>query len=124
MLYPQNNGVRTMVDLGGIWEFRFAEDKDWQRIAVPASYNDQSPDPRFRAKAGTVVYRTRISVPALWRGMKILLRFDADKFALEQVVQYAFRDLKALDMKIAEIGIGDVVKTILAQQEAEYAEKV
>ena len=77
MLYPQNNGVRTMVDLGGIWEFRFAEDREWQRIAVPASYNDQSPDPRFRAKAGTVVYRTRISVPALWRGMKILLRFDA-----------------------------------------------
>ena len=55
---------------------------------------------------------------------RMILRFDADKVALEQVVQYAFRDLKAMDMKIAEISIGDVVKTILEQQEAEHAEKV
>ncbi|MBR3179255.1 MAG: ATP-binding cassette domain-containing protein [Clostridia bacterium] len=55
---------------------------------------------------------------------RLVLRFDADKVALEQVVQYAFRDLKAIDMKIAEISIGDVVKTILEQQEAEHAEKV
>ena len=55
---------------------------------------------------------------------RLVLRFDADKIALEQVIQYAFRDLKAMDMKIADISIGDVVKTILAQQEAEHAEKV
>ena len=55
---------------------------------------------------------------------RLVLRFDADKIALEQVVQYAFRDLRAMDMKIADISIGDVVKTILEQQEAEYAEKV
>ena len=55
---------------------------------------------------------------------RLILRFDADRIALEQVVQYAFRDLKAMDMKIAEISIGDVVKTILEQQEAEHAEKV
>ena len=48
----------------------------------------------------------------------LVLRFDADRVPLEQVVQYAFRDLRAMDMKIAEISIGDVVKTILAQQEA------
>ncbi len=54
----------------------------------------------------------------------LVLRFDADRVALEQVIQYAFRDLRALDMKIAEISIGDVVKTILAQQEAEHVEKV
>ena len=29
-----------------------------------------------------------------------------------------------MDMKIAEISIGDVVKTILEQQEAAHAEKV
>ena len=55
---------------------------------------------------------------------RLVLRFDADKIALEQVVQYAFRDLKAMDMKIAEISIGDVVKTILEQQEAAHAEKI
>ena len=55
---------------------------------------------------------------------RLILRFDADQAALEQVIQYAFRDLRAIDMKIAEISIGDVVKTILEQQEAEHAEKV
>lgn len=55
---------------------------------------------------------------------RLVLRFDADKVALEEVVSYAFRDLRAMDMKIAEISIGDVVKTILEQQEAEHAEKV
>ena len=55
---------------------------------------------------------------------RMVLRFDADKIALEQVIQYAFRDLRAMDMKIAEISIGDVVKTILEQQEAEHAEKI
>ena len=54
----------------------------------------------------------------------LVLRFDADRIALEQVIQYAFRDLRAIDMRIAEISVGDVVKTILEQQEAEHAEKV
>ena len=49
---------------------------------------------------------------------RLILRFDADNVPLEQVIQYAFRDLRAMDMKLAEISIGDVVKTILAQQEA------
>ena len=55
---------------------------------------------------------------------RLVLRFDADRIALEQVVQYAFRELRAMDMKIADISISDVVKTILEQQEAEHAEKV
>ena len=55
---------------------------------------------------------------------RMVLRFDADRIALEQVIQYAFRDLRAMDMKVAEISIGDVVKTILEQQEAAHAEKV
>ena len=50
---------------------------------------------------------------------RLVLRFDADRIALEEVIQYAFRDLRAMDMKIAEISVGDVVKTILAQQEAD-----
>ena len=36
-LYPQNNAARTAIDLGGIWDFRFSGDGDWQPIAVPAS---------------------------------------------------------------------------------------
>lgn len=52
---------------------------------------------------------------------KVVLRFDADKVNLEHVVQYAFSQYHAIDMKIADISIEDVVKTILAQQEEEHA---
>lgn len=48
---------------------------------------------------------------------KILLRFDADKIKLEEIVQYAFSKYHAIDMKISDISIEDVVKKILAQQE-------
>lgn len=49
---------------------------------------------------------------------RLVLRFGADKVALEQVIQYAFRDLRAVDMRLADISLGDVVKTVLEQEEA------
>ena len=76
-LYPQNNASRMALDLGGIWDFRFRGDEGWKPIAVPASYNDQNPDPDYRNRAGTVEYRRKITVPAGWRGMRVCLRFDA-----------------------------------------------
>ena len=76
-LYPQNNAARMMLDLGGVWDFRFQGDENWQPIAVPASYNDQNPDPRFRNAAGIVEYRRKITIPAGWKGMRVCLRFDA-----------------------------------------------
>ena len=76
-LYPQNNAARMALDLGGVWDFRFQGDRDWQPIAVPASYNDQNPDPRFRNYAGISEYRREITVPAAWKGMRFYLRFDA-----------------------------------------------
>ena len=75
-LYPQNNASRMVLDLGGIWEFRFRGDEEWQTIAVPASYNDQDPDPRFRNAAGIVEYRRSITIPFAWKGMRVCLRFD------------------------------------------------
>ena len=77
MLYPQSNASRTVLDLSGVWNFRLTQDEPWQSIAVPASYNDQSPDPRFRAHAGLVWYKTQVTVPALLRGQRLVLRFDA-----------------------------------------------
>ena len=76
-LYPQNNRSRMVTDLSGYWDFRFPGDEKWQPVAVPASYNDQSPDPRFRNHAGITEYRRRITVPAAWKGMRVCLRFDA-----------------------------------------------
>ena len=55
---------------------------------------------------------------------KVVLRFDADKVVLEKVVQFAFAKLHAIDMKIADISIEDVVKTILSQQEDKEHAKV
>ncbi|MBE6135958.1 MAG: ATP-binding cassette domain-containing protein [Erysipelotrichaceae bacterium] len=51
---------------------------------------------------------------------KVVLKFDADKVVLEHVVQYAFSQYQAIDMKIADISIEDVVKQILSQQEEEH----
>ena len=76
-LYPQNNASRMTIDLGGVWDFRFQGDESWQPIAVPASYNDQSTDPRFRNRAGITEYRRKITLPAAWKGMRVCLRFDA-----------------------------------------------
>lgn len=51
---------------------------------------------------------------------KVMLKFDADKVVLEHVVQYAFSQYQAIDMKIVDISIEDVVKQILSQQEGEH----
>ena len=77
MLYPQSNQSRTILDLSGIWSFRLNADDAWQGIAVPASYNDQSPDPAFRNHAGLAWYKTSFTIPTLLKGQRIFLRFDA-----------------------------------------------
>ena len=59
-MYPQTNAARSVRDLSGVWDFRFNANDPWQPIAVPASYNDQSPDPEFRRHYGMAY-----SVPAL-----------------------------------------------------------
>ena len=48
---------------------------------------------------------------------KVLLRFDPERVKLEEVIQHAFSQYQAIDMKIADISIEDIVKQILAQQE-------
>ncbi len=77
MLYPQANAARTILDLSGVWDFQLREGAPWEPIAVPASYNDQSPDPAYRSYAGVSRYRTRFTIPAALRGQRIVLRFDA-----------------------------------------------
>ena len=50
---------------------------------------------------------------------KVMLRFDADKVKLEDVIHCAFSQFHTIDMRIADISIEDVVKKILANQEEE-----
>lgn len=73
-MYIQNNRSRQVMDLSGVWEFRLHEEDPWTLIAVPASYNDQVPDPAYHRHYGTAYYRTRFTVPA---GARRALRFDA-----------------------------------------------
>ena len=56
---------------------------------------------------------------------KVVLRFDPKHVKLEEVIQHAFASYHAIDMRIADISIEDIVKKILAQQEEElHAKKV
>lgn len=77
MLYPISNASRTMVNLSGVWEFRFNDTAPWQSIAVPAAYNDQLSDPEARYHYGLAYYRTHFSVPRCFQGQRLVLRFDA-----------------------------------------------
>ena len=77
MLYPQSNASRAILDLSGVWSFRLREGAPWQSIAVPASYNDQCADPAFRSHVGLSWYRRMLTVPSVFAGQRLVLRFDA-----------------------------------------------
>ena len=44
---------------------------------------------------------------------KLIIKFNAQEITLETVVNYAFNQLGATDMKVDEIGIEDVIKKLL-----------
>lgn len=89
MLYPIANDRRAVLSLDGMWKFRLdegqADEEKWQEhfpenaelLYVPASYNDQREDPRFRSHCGKVYYEKETVVPAFFRGQRLFLRFDA-----------------------------------------------
>ena len=53
----------------------------------------------------------------------LLLRFNAQELELKEVIDYCFHELNALDLKISEINIEDVVKNLLEEAE-DNAKKV
>ncbi|KLU90602.1 hypothetical protein MAPG_10454 [Magnaporthiopsis poae ATCC 64411] len=91
-LKPQENQVRAVINLDGIWNFALGSagsedpdaDKAWQKvippevqIPVPASYNDVLVDARVRNHVGWVYYQRYVTVPKLFDGQQYFLRFDA-----------------------------------------------
>lgn len=58
---------------------------------------------------GTVTYEQKES--------NLLIKFNADNVEMQKVVDYAFHTLKTADLKISEITIEDVVRSILQEQE-------
>lgn len=88
MLYPQMNEKRFLCDLNGIWDFCLGGevfDEKYmtepinapEKIYVPASYNDQKADIRFRDHYGWVYYQTRFSVPQNLKDNRIVIRLGA-----------------------------------------------
>ncbi len=53
----------------------------------------------------------------------LTIKFNADEILLETVVDYAFHTLKAKDLKVSEISVEDVVKSILKEQEEKEKNK-
>jgi beta-glucuronidase len=93
MLFPVNNRHRQMRDLNGFWDFAFDEnnsgrEKGWQngffpeeRIAVPASWNEQFAE--SRDNLGPAWYQTRFDLAWGWESENIFLRFNSVAYLAE-----------------------------------------
>lgn len=89
MLYPILTDSRCLIDLDGIWDFKLDdgrgfEDKWFERVLenpmtmpVPSSYNDLKDGVDFRDHYGWVFYQRTISVPAVMKRERLVLRFAA-----------------------------------------------
>src|SRR3990172_4390331 len=87
MLYPRTNEHRMTLDLDGFWDFRPDPDdtglsSGWSAgfaggvpIAVPASWNEQLAE--GRDFLGPAWYSTVFTLPDVWRGQTVSLRFDS-----------------------------------------------
>ena len=91
MLYPQQNDVRDIFDLSGIWKFKLdpdevGEQERWfdvlespRLIAVPASWNDQMQD--TRDYMGMAWYSRTTYIPHGWHGQRIFIRMGSANYA-------------------------------------------
>ena len=87
MLFPLNNRHRQVRDLSGFWDFAFDNDgvgkeSGWnngftpqERIAVPASWNEQFAE--SRDNLGPVWYQTEFDIAWGWENERIFLRFNS-----------------------------------------------
>lgn len=77
MLYPLAGETRQLIDLGGIWEFRFGDSDIWHPLAVPGAFNDQLVLSAYKNYTGDFYYRTTFYIPAALRGERLYLRFGS-----------------------------------------------
>ncbi|NOZ29747.1 MAG: beta-glucuronidase [Chloroflexi bacterium] len=91
MLYPQQNDVRNVLDLSGLWAFKLdpegvGEREGWfhglpapRVIAVPGSWNEQFQD--TRDYLGLAWYLRETYIPREWKGQRIFLRVGSANYA-------------------------------------------
>ncbi len=85
MLYPQRTLTRSHFDLTGIWDLaREREGVDYtagftpeKQVAVPGSFNDLYVEEEFRTWMKGIWYSYRFSIPAFFKGERVVLRFGA-----------------------------------------------
>lgn len=89
MLYPRENRARALMSLDGEWMFRLDNGngleehwergplKEAERIAVPASFNDQKDKREYRNHYGWVFYQRTVTIPSFFEGQRLFLRLDA-----------------------------------------------
>jgi len=73
MLRPQQNEIRTIFNLSGIWEIEVNQTK--RPIAVSASWNEQYQDLCY--EEGPVVYKKSFYIPSNFKEKKIRIYFGA-----------------------------------------------
>ena len=89
MLYPLMTTSRQLIDLNGIWNFKFDSGRGFEEgwfdhrlqqaipMPVPASYNDLYEGEEFRDHIGWVWYEREIVVPQHFFEQRIVLRFGS-----------------------------------------------
>ncbi|PSM45962.1 beta-glucuronidase [Chroococcidiopsis sp. CCALA 051] len=91
LLYPQQNQLRNVFDMSGLWQFQLdpqeeGEARGWfkalsapRQIAVPCSWNDLFDD--ARNYLGLAWYRHEMYVPSAWRQERVFLRVGSANYA-------------------------------------------
>ena len=91
LLYPQQNAIRNVLDLSGVWEFQLDPREEgvsngWFKalpaprpIAVPCSWNELYDD--ARDYLGLAWYRHEVYAPSTWRGQRVFLRVGSANYA-------------------------------------------
>ena len=91
MLYPQQNDLRNLVDLSGVWDYQIdpegqGETAGWfdglpapRPLAVPGSWNEQYED--LYDYLGTAWYYREFYVPMGWQGEQVVVRVGSANYA-------------------------------------------
>jgi beta-glucuronidase len=87
-LYPQASAARRVIDLSGMWKFKFdaesaGREQGWagglnevMDMPVPASFADFFTDKASREYTGDFWYEREVFIPAEWESFDLFLRFE------------------------------------------------
>jgi beta-glucuronidase len=93
MLYPQQNELRNLIDLSGVWDFQTdpegqGETNGWysglpaaRPLAVPGSWNEQYED--LYSYLDPAWYLRQFYVPEGWQGQRVMVRVGSANYAAQ-----------------------------------------